>query len=211
MEMKGGAGGSRKAGGSGRLRRTADAKLPTRFGNFRAIGYREGRDGDEHLAIVKGDVSAARDVLVRVHSECVTGDALGSRRCDCGEQLRKALRRIEKEGRGILLYLRQEGRGIGLLNKVEAYHMQDQGLDTVAANVILGFEADERSYGAAARILSDLGVESVILLTNNPDKVMQLRELGVAVSGREPLRVRSNPMNAAYLKTKGRKMNHILE
>ena len=150
-------------------------------------------------------------MLVRVHSECVTGDALGSYRCDCGEQLRKSLRRIEKNGNGIVLYLRQEGRGIGLLNKVEAYHIQDQGMDTVAANVLLGFEPDERSYEAAAYIFRDLGVKSIVLLTNNPDKVAQLKDLGIRVTGRESLTVPGNRINSHYLRTKSRKMNHLLD
>lgn len=191
--------------------RTVEAKLPTRYGNFRAIAYEDSLDGRDHLAIIKGDVRGKEDVLVRVHSECLTGDALGSLRCDCGEQLRKSMRSIEKKGRGIILYLRQEGRGIGLLNKVRAYHMQDQGIDTVAANVLLGFEPDERSYDGAAYILNDLGVKSVVLLTNNPDKIVQLKSLGVRVTGREPLRVKGNKVNSRYLGTKKRKMGHILD
>ena len=185
--------------------------LPTRYGEFRAIAYGEKQNGVEHLAIIKGDVHGRENVLVRVHSECVTGDALGSYRCDCGEQLRKSLRRIEKNGNGIVLYLRQEGRGIGLLNKVEAYHIQDQGMDTVAANVLLGFEPDERSYEAAAYIFRDLGVKSIVLLTNNPDKVAQLKDLGIRVTGRESLTVPGNRINSHYLRTKSRKMNHLLD
>ncbi len=191
--------------------RTTDARLPTRYGEFRAVAYEDAVDGRDHLAIIKGDVHGKENVLVRVHSECLTGDALGSLRCDCGEQLRKSMKLIEKKGSGVLLYLRQEGRGIGLLNKVRAYHMQDQGIDTVAANVLLGFEPDERSYDAAAYMLRDLGVRSVTLLTNNPDKISQLKSLGVKVAGREPLRVRGNSINSHYLSTKERKMKHILD
>ena len=205
---------ARNGSASGKRRdfiRTVEAKLPTRYGNFRAIAYEDAVEGRDHLAIIKGDVRGREDVLVRVHSECLTADALGSLRCDCGEQLRKSMRAIEKKGRGIILYLRQEGRGIGLLNKVRAYHMQDQGIDTVAANVLLGFEPDERSYDGAAYILNDLGVKSIVLLTNNPDKVVQLKALGVKVKGREPLRVKGNRVNSRYLSTKKRKMGHILD
>ena len=202
---------NRKKSEKQKFSRTADAKLPTRFGTFRVAAYREGDSGDDQLAIIKGDVHGKEKVLVRIHSECVTGDALGSLRCDCGEQLRKAMRLIEKRGTGIILYLKQEGRGIGLMNKVRAYHIQDSGIDTVEANVILGFEPDERSYDAAAYIIRDLGIKSIVLLTNNPDKIAQLRELGVDVAGREPLSVRSNRVNSFYLETKRKKMSHMLD
>lgn len=199
-----------KSPGRSHFVRTVDAKLPTKYGEFRTVAFEDRRSGEDHLAIIKGDVHSKEDVLVRIHSECVTGDAFGSLRCDCGEQLRKSMRVIEKNGTGVVLYLRQEGRGIGLLNKVRAYHMQDQGVDTVAANVLLGFEPDERSYDAAAYILRDLGIKSVVLLTNNPDKITQLSALGVKVSGRKPLRAGSNRVNSEYLKTKSRKMHHML-
>lgn len=193
-----------------RFTRTTQAKLPTRYGEFTTVAFRDNAGGEDHLAIIKGDVQGKSDVLVRIHSECVTGDALGSMRCDCGEQLRKALRRIDSAGTGVVLYLRQEGRGIGLLNKIRAYEMQDQGLDTVAANILLGFEADERSYDAAAYMIKDLGMKSVILLTNNPDKMSQLRSLGVDVSGREPLQVKGNSINSSYLETKKRRLRHMI-
>lgn len=201
---------TRKSAGKSRFVRTVDAKLPTRYGDFRTVAYEDGRTGEDHLAIIKGDVHSKENVLVRVHSECVTGDALGSLRCDCGEQLRKSMRVIERNGIGIILYMRQEGRGIGLLNKVRAYHMQDEGMDTVAANVLLGFEPDERSYDSAAYILKDLGVKSIILLTNNPDKITQLSSLGIKVSGRKPMKAGSNRVNSDYLKTKSRKMHHMI-
>lgn len=194
-----------------RFTRTENARLPTRYGVFSAVAYGDASTGEDHLALIKGDVSGRERVLVRIHSECVTGDALGSLRCDCGQQLRKAMRLIEREGTGVLLYMKQEGRGIGLLNKVRAYRMQDQGMDTVAANVLLGFEPDERNYDAAAHMIRDLGIRSVVLLTNNPDKINQLRSMGVKVAGREPLNVRWNSVNSGYLRTKKRRMNHMMD
>ncbi len=193
------------------LRRMTEAKLPTRFGSFRIIAYEDARDGKLHLALVKGTVSGKERVTVRVHSECLTGDALGSMRCDCGAQLQASMRIIERKKKGIVLYLRQEGRGIGLLNKMIAYHMQDMGADTVEANLMLGFNPDERSYDTAAFILGDLGVRSVVLLTNNPDKIKGLKAMGVDVTGRAPLVVGLNETNRKYMTTKKRKLNHMLD
>jgi 3,4-dihydroxy 2-butanone 4-phosphate synthase/GTP cyclohydrolase II len=203
---------NRRAAPAGdRFRRTAEARLPTSAGNFRVIAFRDTESEREHLALIKGKVAGGERVLVRIHSECLTGDALGSLRCDCGEQLRKSLETINRRKKGILLYLRQEGRGIGLMNKLMAYHIQDLGADTVEANLILGFEPDERSYDAAAFILKDLGVRSVVLLTNNPDKISSLKSLGIEVAGRIPLVVGLNETNIGYLATKKRKMNHMID
>lgn len=186
------------------------ARIPTDLGEFRLCVYTSDRDSKEHLALVMGDVCGKEDVLVRIHSECFTGDVLGSRRCDCGEQLDRAVRMIAETGAGVLVYLRQEGRGIGLLEKLRAYNLQDQGYDTVEANLLLGHEADEREYTMAARILEDLGVHSVRLLTNNPLKIQELQELGVSVSERVPIEPTVNEDNAVYLFTKARRMNHLL-
>ena len=192
-----------------RVERGAEAWLPTDFGPFRAVGYRSPVDGLEHLAFVMGDLTDGCDVLVRVHSECLTGDVLGSRRCDCGPQLRAALRRVAAEGRGVVLYMRgHEGRGIGLLSKLQAYALQDRGADTVDANLALGLPADSRSYGTAARILADLGVSSVRLLTNNPAKQVGLEEHGLRVVQRVPLEVSPTPENVGYLLTKRDRMGH---
>ena len=188
----------------------ASARLPTRYGEFRLFGYRETATGAEHVALVMGELPPAEPALCRIHSECLTGDALGSRRCDCGEQYDGAMRAIAREGRGVLVYLRQEGRGIGLLNKIRAYALQDGGADTVDANVALGFRPDERDYRAAAGILSDLGVSAVRLMTNNPDKVERLTELGVRVAERVPLIIPPNGENGFYLRTKERRMRHRL-
>lgn len=188
----------------------ASARLPTRYGEFRLFGYRETATGAEHVALVMGELPPAEPALCRIHSECLTGDALGSRRCDCGEQYDAAMRAIAREGRGVLVYLRQEGRGIGLLNKIRAYALQDGGADTVDANVALGFRPDERDYRAAAGILSDLGVRAVRLMTNNPDKVERLTELGVRVAERIPLIIPPNRENGFYLRTKERRMRHRL-
>ena len=196
------------------IERVTDASLPTNYGNFRIIGYRSLIDGQEHVAIVKGDVSAndGRDVLVRVHSECLTGDVFGSRRCDCGPQLHRSLEMIDAEGRGIVLYLRgHEGRGIGLLNKLRAYHLQDEGEDTVDANLKLGLPADAREYASAAQILYDLGVRSMRLLTNNPDKREGLEGYGVEITGRAHLPLDVTPENLTYLRTKRDRMGHVLE
>jgi len=173
--------------------------------------YTTNQDDKEHLAVVIGDVQDQNDVLVRVHSECFTGDVLGSRRCDCGEQLQRSLQMIADAGAGVVVYLRQEGRGIGLLDKLRAYNLQDQGYDTVDANLALGHQADEREYSVAAHILDDLGVRSIRLLTNNPVKIQRLRELGVPVSERVPLQSTVNADNAQYLFTKALRMNHLLD
>lgn len=185
-------------------------QLPTDFGEFRAIGYRSLLDGKEHLALVKGDVNTEEPVLVRVHSECLTGDVFHSRRCDCGDQLSAALEQIEKEGRGVLLYMRQEGRGIGLLNKLKAYKLQEKGKDTVEANLALGFPADLRDYGVGAQILADLGITKVRLMTNNPKKIVGLEGYGLEVIERVSLEMPIRPENARYLTTKKNKMGHYL-
>ena len=187
-----------------------EAELPTRFGTFRAYGYVNRVTGEHHVALVKGDVTTDEPVLCRVHSECLTGDAFGSLRCDCGEQLAEALRRIEKRGRGVLLYLRQEGRGIGLINKLKAYRLQDQGMDTVEANLALGYAADLREYGTGASILADLGIHELILMTNNPAKIEGLDGFGLKVVGREPIEMTCNEKDEFYMYTKYAKMGHLL-
>lgn len=193
------------------LRREAEAELPTRYGKFTVRGYRDGETGAEHLALFFGGIDGSRSELCRVHSECLTGDALGSSRCDCGAQYDAAMRRIAEEGRGLLIYLRQEGRGIGLVNKMKAYALQDAGLDTVDANLALGFPADMRNYRAAAEILADFGISSVRLLTNNPDKVAALTAQNIVVSERISIEAGANPDNRRYLETKRRRMNHYLQ
>jgi GTP cyclohydrolase II len=189
----------------------AVADLPTRFGRFKIVAFYNNRDAKEHIALVFGDVLARSDVLTRLHSECLTGDALGSLRCDCRDQLTVALERIAKEGRGVLLYLRQEGRGIGLLNKVRAYALQDGGLDTVDANVALGFRDDERDYAVAAHMLASLTVRSVRLLTNNPRKVDELSKYGIEVAGRVPHVIPANEHNRFYLQTKAARSGHFID
>jgi GTP cyclohydrolase II len=193
------------------VRIAAVADLPTKFGTFHIVGFWNDRDGKDHVAIVKGDPFDKEDVPVRLHSECLTGDALGSLRCDCRDQLTSALRAIGEHETGMLLYLRQEGRGIGLLNKLRAYGLQDEGLDTVDANVALGFRDDERDYSIAAHMLELLHVRSIRLMTNNPRKVEGLRELGVDVSGRIPHVIPANEHNRSYLETKALRSGHLID
>ena len=192
------------------MEKASDAAFPTRYGNFRICGYVNKVTGEHHVAVIKGDITTDEPVLCRMHSECLTGDVFGSLRCDCGEQLAEALRRIEKAGRGVLLYLRQEGRGIGLINKLRAYELQDQGMDTVEANIALGFKPDLREYDTGAAILADLGVRKLILMTNNPLKINGLDHYGIEVTGRDPIEMTCNEKNAAYLYTKYKKMGHLL-
>jgi 3,4-dihydroxy 2-butanone 4-phosphate synthase/GTP cyclohydrolase II len=192
------------------IRRVAEAELPTKYGEFHVIAYESMLDGREHLAIIKGDPSSKRGVLVRMHSECMTGDVFGSMRCDCGEQLMAAMRRIDAEGQGAIVYLRQEGRGIGLGNKVKAYQLQDEGLDTVEANEKLGFKPDLRDYGIGAQILLDLNLHSIRLLTNNPRKIVGLDGYDIEITGSEPLLVEPNQHNERYLETKRSKLGHTL-
>ena len=192
------------------VRRVADVDFPSKFGHFRIKSYESTLDGKCHLAIVKGDIRGKKNVLVRVHSECLTGDALGSLRCDCGQPLHIALRKIEEAGEGVVLYMRQEGRGIGLANKMRAYKLQDDGKDTVEANVLLGFAPDLRDYGIGAQILSDLGLTSIRLMTNNPAKRSGLEGYGLKIVERVPLEVEANKYNEKYLKVKKDKMGHLL-
>jgi 3,4-dihydroxy 2-butanone 4-phosphate synthase/GTP cyclohydrolase II len=192
------------------VERVVSTKLPTGFGDFEAVGYRELIGGKHHVALVKGEIDGVEDVLVRVHSECLTGDVFHSLRCDCGEQLESALAMIETEGRGVLLYLSQEGRGIGLLNKLRAYKLQEGGIDTVEANLQLGLPADLRDYGIGAQILVDLGLSSIKILTNNPKKIRGLEGYGLSVSEQLPIEHVPNPHNEAYLRAKRERMGHTL-
>jgi 3,4-dihydroxy 2-butanone 4-phosphate synthase/GTP cyclohydrolase II len=193
------------------VRRVAEASLPTRYGDFLAIAYKSDIDPDEHVALVKGELNGDDPILVRVHSECLTGDVFHSLRCDCGDQIDLAMKAIADEGEGVFLYMRQEGRGIGLHNKIRAYALQDQGLDTVEANEALGFECDIRDYGIGAQILADLGLRNIRLLTNNPRKVIGLEGYGLQVLETVPIQVKPNPRNVKYLETKRKKMGHILQ
>jgi len=193
------------------VQKVATAKLPTKYGDFTAIAYKSDIDNDEHLALVIGDIKTRKPVLVRVHSECLTGDIFGSLRCDCGEQVIQSIKRIAEEGRGVLLYMRQEGRGIGFHNKICAYELQDKGMDTIEANLSLGFEPDLRDYGIGAQILADLGLHKIRLITNNPKKVIGLEGYGINVIETVPIIIPPNPHNRRYLETKQKKMGHILK
>jgi len=193
------------------VHRVAETRLPTACGEFTAIAYKSDIDPDEHLALVMGDISTDEPILVRVHSECLTGDVFGSLRCDCGEQVNRAMQSIAKEGQGVLLYMRQEGRGIGFHNKIRAYALQDTGMDTVEANICLGLAPDLRDYGVGAQILADLGLHQIRLLTNNPKKVIGLEGYGLKVVETVPIIIPPNPYNRQYLETKQKKLGHLLE
>jgi len=193
------------------VRYIESSMLPTQFGEFTIHGFLDEADGKEHVAISYGDLTGDDPVLARIHSECLTGDAFFSNRCDCGPQLKEAMRRISARGRGVILYLRQEGRGIGLMNKIRAYHLQDQGADTVEANEALGFKADQREYTMCEQMLNQLGVKTVELMTNNPRKVDAIRSFGVDVVSRSEIRVGDTPENEAYLKTKKNKLGHLFK
>ena len=189
--------------------REAWAKMPTQYGEFQIYGYVNDITGEHHVALVKGEIGDGEDVLCRVHSECLTGDTFGSLRCDCGKQLQSAMKQIEREGRGVLLYMRQEGRGIGLINKLKAYELQEQGMDTVEANLALGFKDDERDYSAGAMILQDLGIKKLRLMTNNPTKIDGLNEYGLEIVERVPIQMPINPFDKYYMQTKQKKMGHM--
>ena len=193
------------------VERVTVTKMPTKYGDFTAYGYVNKINGQHHVALVKGDIGDGRDILCRVHSECLTGDTFGSLRCDCGQQFAAAMAQIEKEGRGIMLYMRQEGRGIGLINKLRAYELQDTGMDTLEANLALGFAGDLREYYIGAQILRDLGAKTLRLLTNNPDKVYQLSDFGMSIQERVPIQMAATAHDLFYLQTKQKKMGHILD
>lgn len=193
------------------VRQIANANIPTRYGDWQLVLFESITDHSQHMAMVRGDVTGKKNIPVRVHSECFTGDVMGSKRCDCGEQLHAAMQYINEQGAGVILYLRQEGRGIGLANKLHAYLLQDAGLDTVEANLRLGFPADLREYGMGAQMLKELGLSSIQLLTNNPKKIIALDGFGLTVTKQIPLRIKPNPHNARYLKTKQKKMGHLLD
>jgi 3,4-dihydroxy 2-butanone 4-phosphate synthase/GTP cyclohydrolase II len=193
------------------IRQVVATRLPTPSGDFRLLVFEDTLERYHHLAIIKGDVAGKKNVLVRVHSQCLTGDVFSSLRCDCGEQLRTALSMIEKEGRGVFIYMRQEGRAIGLLGKLKAYELQDRGMDTVEANLALGFEADQRDYGIGAQILCELGLSTIRLMTNNPRKIIGLEGYGLRVVERVPVQVKAHPLTAKYLRTKKEKLGHLLE
>lgn len=192
------------------VKRVVKTKMPTRYGDFDIYGFINKITGEHHVALVKGSINESEPVLTRIHSECLTGDALGSKRCDCGQQYDAAMKRIAEEGNGVLLYMRQEGRGIGLINKLKAYSLQDDGLDTVEANLKLGFKADIREYSVAAQMLKDLGIKSINLMTNNPRKINGLTDYGIKIANRVPIKMNHNEINEFYLRTKKMKLNHML-